>query len=47
MPAHAHEAHRSVATGAAPAASGPHSQAVVAGGFVFCSGTVGLHAHTY
>jgi 2-iminobutanoate/2-iminopropanoate deaminase len=26
----------------APAALGPYSQAIVAGGFVFCSGTVGL-----
>jgi len=31
-----------VATTAAPAALGPYSQAIIAGGFVFCSGTVGI-----
>jgi len=31
-----------IATAAAPAAIGPYSQAVVAGGFVFCSGQIGL-----
>lgn len=31
-----------VATEAAPAAIGPYSQAIVAGGFVFCSGQIGL-----
>src|SRR5919202_935691 len=30
-----------VSTDRAPAALGPYSQAIVAGGFVFCSGTVG------
>jgi 2-iminobutanoate/2-iminopropanoate deaminase len=30
----------------APAALGPYSQAVVAGGFVFCSGTVGIDPAT-
>ena len=30
----------------APAALGPYSQAVVAGGFVFCSGTAGIHPAT-
>ncbi len=36
----------SVATGAAPAALGPYSQAVVAGGLVFCSGQIGLDPET-
>jgi 2-iminobutanoate/2-iminopropanoate deaminase len=31
---------------AAPAALGPYSQAVVAGGFVFCSGTAGIDPAT-
>ena len=31
-----------VSTDHAPAALGPYSQAVVAGGFVFCSGTAGI-----
>ena len=31
-----------VSTDSAPAALGPYSQAIVAGGFVFCSGTVGI-----
>ena len=31
-----------VTTDRAPAALGPYSQAVVAGGFVFCSGTAGI-----
>ena len=31
-----------VSTASAPAALGPYSQAIVAGGFVFCSGTVGI-----
>lgn len=33
---------RAVATTGAPAALGPYSQAIVAGGFVFCSGTAGI-----
>ena len=33
---------RAVSSDRAPAALGPYSQAVVAGGFVFCSGTVGI-----
>ena len=33
---------RAVTTDLAPAALGPYSQAVVAGGFVFCSGTAGI-----
>src|SRR6186713_995628 len=35
-------ARTSIGTSAAPAALGPYSQAVVAGGFVFCSGTAGI-----
>jgi 2-iminobutanoate/2-iminopropanoate deaminase len=31
-----------VSTDRAPAALGPYSQAIVAGGFVFCSGTAGI-----
>jgi 2-iminobutanoate/2-iminopropanoate deaminase len=30
----------------APAALGPYSQAIVAGGFVFCSGTTGIDPQT-
>jgi 2-iminobutanoate/2-iminopropanoate deaminase len=37
---------RSVATDAAPAALGPYSQAIIAGGLVFCSGTVGIDPKT-
>lgn len=33
---------RAISTDAAPAALGPYSQAVVAGGFVFCSGMPGI-----
>lgn len=32
----------SIHTDDAPAALGPYSQAIVAGGFVFCSGTAGI-----
>jgi len=35
-----------VSTNRAPAALGPYSQAIVAGGFVFCSGTVGIDPAT-
>jgi 2-iminobutanoate/2-iminopropanoate deaminase len=35
-----------VSTDAAPAALGPYSQAIVANGFVFCSGTVGIDPAT-
>ena len=35
-----------VSTDNAPAALGPYSQAIVAGGFVFCSGTVGIDPST-
>jgi 2-iminobutanoate/2-iminopropanoate deaminase len=46
MDAGGQSARQAVATGAAPAALGPYSQAIVAGGFVFCSGTVGIHPQT-
>jgi 2-iminobutanoate/2-iminopropanoate deaminase len=36
----------SVATENAPAALGPYSQAIVANGLVFCSGTVGIDPRT-
>src|ERR1039458_10834727 len=39
-------ARQSVATDAAPAALGPYSQAIVAGGFVFWSGPVGIGPQT-
>jgi 2-iminobutanoate/2-iminopropanoate deaminase len=35
-----------VSTDHAPAALGPYSQAIVAGGFVFCSGTAGIDPAT-
>ena len=35
-----------ITTANAPAALGPYSQAIVAGGFVFCSGTVGIDPDT-
>ena len=35
-----------ISTDQAPPAIGPYSQAVVAGGFVFCSGTAGIDAET-
>lgn len=35
-----------VSTTAAPAALGPYSQAIVANGFVFCSGTPGIDPET-
>lgn len=37
---------KAVTTQHAPAALGPYSQAVVAGGFVFCSGTAGIDPAT-
>ena len=37
---------QAVSTGRAPAALGPYSQAIVAGGFVFCSGTAGIDPAT-
>ena len=37
---------RAVSTEHAPAAIGPYSQAIVAGGFVFCSGTAGIDPET-
>ena len=36
-----------VSTDHAPAALGPYSQAIVAGGFVFCSGTAGIDPETW
>jgi 2-iminobutanoate/2-iminopropanoate deaminase len=35
-----------ISTERAPAALGPYSQAIAAGGFVFCSGTVGIDPAT-
>ncbi len=35
-----------ISTDGAPAALGPYSQAIVAGDFVFCSGTVGVDPDT-
>jgi 2-iminobutanoate/2-iminopropanoate deaminase len=37
---------KAIATDGAPAALGPYSQAIVAGGFVFVSGTVGINPET-
>jgi 2-iminobutanoate/2-iminopropanoate deaminase len=37
---------KAISTDTAPAALGPYSQAIVAGGFVFCSGTVGMDPAT-
>jgi 2-iminobutanoate/2-iminopropanoate deaminase len=37
---------KAISTDTAPAALGPYSQAIVAGGFVFCSGTVGIDPST-
>src|SRR3954467_8567851 len=37
---------RAVSSDRAPAALGPYSQAIVAGGLVFCSGTVGIDPGT-
>lgn len=37
---------KAVSTDAAPEALGPYSQAIIAGGFVFCSGTVGIDPAT-
>jgi 2-iminobutanoate/2-iminopropanoate deaminase len=37
---------KSVVTDRAPAALGPYSQAIIAGGFVFCSGTTGIDPQT-
>jgi 2-iminobutanoate/2-iminopropanoate deaminase len=37
---------QAVSSEAAPAALGPYSQAIVAGGFVFCSGTAGIDPRT-
>jgi len=35
-----------IATGGAPAAIGPYSQAIATGGFLFCSGQLGLDPET-
>ena len=37
---------KSVVSGLLPAALGPYSHGMVAGGFVFCSGTAGIDAAT-
>ena len=37
---------RAVSSEDAPSALGPYSQAIVAGGFVFCSGTAGIDPRT-
>ena len=37
---------QAISTDTAPAALGPYSQAIVAGGFIFCSGTVGIDPST-
>ena len=37
---------KAISTDTAPPALGPYSQAIVAGGFVFCSGTVGVDPAT-
>jgi 2-iminobutanoate/2-iminopropanoate deaminase len=37
---------QAVSSGKAPAALGPYSQAIVAGGLVFCSGTAGIDPAT-
>ena len=37
---------KAISTDAAPAALGPYSQAIVAGGFVFCSGSAGIDPAT-
>jgi 2-iminobutanoate/2-iminopropanoate deaminase len=39
-------ARRGISTDRAPAALGPYSQAIVAGGFLFCSGTAGIDPGT-
>jgi 2-iminobutanoate/2-iminopropanoate deaminase len=46
MDSHGESPRQAVAADAAPAALGPYSQAIVAGGFVFCSGTVGIDPQT-
>ncbi len=37
---------KAISTGTAPPALGPYSQAIVANGFVFCSGTAGIDPAT-
>lgn len=43
---HGSSARASVGTDDAPTALGPYSQAIVAGGFVFCSGTASIDPQT-
>ncbi|KAG0211104.1 hypothetical protein BGX28_008532 [Mortierella sp. GBA30] len=38
--------HKIIHSENAPAALGPYSQAIVANGFVFCSGSIGIHPKT-
>ncbi|KAK3824850.1 MAG: endoribonuclease L-PSP [Benniella sp.] len=38
--------HQIVATDKAPPALGPYSQAIIANGFVFCSGSIGMNPST-
>ncbi|KAG0291349.1 hypothetical protein BGZ97_005915 [Linnemannia gamsii] len=38
--------HQIVQTDNAPAALGPYSQAIIANGFVFCSGSIGMNPKT-
>ena len=37
---------QAISSASAPSALGPYSQAIVAGGFVFCSGTAGIDPET-
>lgn len=46
MDSHGQVTRQAVATDAAPAALGPYSQAIIAGGFVFCAGTAGIDPQT-
>ena len=46
MDIHGQAGRQAVATDAAPVAIGPYSQAIIAGGFVFCSGTAGIDPQT-
>lgn len=46
MDARGQSPRQAVATDAAPSALGPYSQAIVAGGFVFVSGTAGIDPQT-
>jgi 2-iminobutanoate/2-iminopropanoate deaminase len=46
MESRGQSARHAVTTANAPAALGPYSQAIIAGGFVFCSGTTGIDPET-